>query len=89
MHRVSGFICVCCSSLFSSLCEGERERERERQRERVCVCVCVFECVGMGVVPVSLVWYDRSTEPEPADVSYPNWEGPVLILMLFGLCEVS
>ena len=69
--------------------ERDRERQRETERERECVCVCVFECVGMGVVPVSLVWYDRSTEPEPADVSYPNWEGPVLILMLFGLCEVS
>ena len=55
----------------------------------------IIVCVGILVFIGSLRWgccalYMRRypQDPKPPDLSYPNWEGPVLCMQLFGLSDV-
>ena len=57
--------------------------------QKMIVCVGVLLCIG------SLRWFCCTMymrrypeDPKPPDLSYPNWEGPVLCMQLFGLFDV-
>jgi len=58
--------------------------------DKVIVCVGILGVIfGLRWVCCSVYMRHYPHQSKPPDMSYPNWEGPVLIMQLFGLCDVS
>ena len=57
--------------------------------ERIFICVALLVFIFLLRSLCSWIYTRRyPQEPKPPDMSWPNWEGPVFIIQLFGLCDV-
>jgi len=73
-----------CDKETCGLCVGQKFFDK------VIVCVGILGIIfGLRWVCCSVYMRHYPHQPKPPDMSYPNWEGPVLIMQLFGLCDVS